>query len=325
MEVVGVGIVAVDVIDEVAEFPKGRSGSTGELLPLDGDEFRPDERQRSGVCALGTREIGRRLRHLHDPAHRIHANVVFDCTICFKYILSSRATGSRTIVHSRDLEELSVADFQRAFDRFVAVLSSLMSCTSTSVTSPMWFHFEGRNMEPVLRMMQYVRANAPPKSVISVEIEALRYDWALARKLVASADFAFVSKDYIRDKLGYDSAACFMEAEFKKLQVETAGSLKALISPWGADGVYYLTEENGDQSKMVRRIPTRRLDQVVESIGAGDTFIGASIAAMSRGLPLDVALRMACEVATSKCLQVGLSLPHEACKQWVQAMRTYTA
>lgn len=140
-------------------------------------------------------------------------------------------------------------------------------------------------------------------------------------RLAASADFVFVSKDYIRDKLGFDTAASFMESEFKKLLQADRGSLKAIISPWGAEGVYYLSDLSGDSQSAVRRIPTKRLDHVVESIGAGDSFIGASIAALSKGVPLDASLRLACEVATSKCLHVGLIFPQDVCKQWTNIIQ----
>lgn len=90
-------------------------------------------------------------------------------------------------MHSRDLEELKVSDFEHACDRLVSSrrrkeLSSASAASTNAAPDSMWFHFEGRNMESVLQMMHHVRTNAPPASVISVEIEALRYDWELARK-----------------------------------------------------------------------------------------------------------------------------------------------
>jgi hypothetical protein len=44
-----------------------------------------------------------------------------------------------------------------------------------------WFHFEGRNMDIVLQMMQLVREKVP-EVTLSVEIEALRYHWQIAKK-----------------------------------------------------------------------------------------------------------------------------------------------
>ncbi|KUF95689.1 Serine/threonine-protein kinase ark1 [Phytophthora nicotianae] len=78
------------------------------------------------------------------------------------------------------------------------------------VDAPVWFHFEGRNMETVRNMMLHIRENAP-QAKISVEIEFPRYPWTLAKTLASLADYVFMSKDYLRDNIHILSAKDFFD------------------------------------------------------------------------------------------------------------------
>lgn len=138
------------------------------------------------------------------------------------------------------------------------------------------------------------------------------------RRLVTTANYAFVSKDYIRDNLSFQDAEGFLVAEFGGEQKED-GSLKAVICPWGSDGVFYL--HRSEPIRGVQRIATKPLDRVVESIGAGDTFIGACVAALSNAVPLEQALGMACEVATEKCSRIGFEFAIEERERWTRFMK----
>lgn len=134
-----------------------------------------------------------------------------------------------------------------------------------------------------------------------------------------AADYVFASKDYIRDNLGYQDATSFLQTEFNENQPGKGVQLKAVICPWGADGVYFLRLEES-ASEPVQRILTESLDRVVESIGAGDTFIGASVAALSNNVSLTAALQLACEIATEKCLHVGFELINEKRGKWLDVV-----
>ena len=62
----------------------------------------------------------------------------------------------------------------------------------------------------------------------------------------------------------------------------------------------------------------KRLDDVVDSTGAGDTFNAGVIAALSCGASVSEALHAGCHVAGQKVAQVGfdgLSLPKEQQQQ----------
>ncbi|KAL3674452.1 hypothetical protein V7S43_000402 [Phytophthora oleae] len=219
------------------------------------------------------------------------------------YILSSRATGSRTIVNSRNLSELS----------YEAFLQQLTLYRRETQEDRVWFHFEGRNLGEAEKMMFFVREKMPAAK-ISVEIEATRNDWGSARKLISMADYIFLSKDYLRENLGFQSAKHFFAAvTAKQWGVRLTNHSSAFICPWGDEGVYYMDVHTSE----MHYIAGARLDKVVETIGAGDSFIGASLAGLSCGnVPLDVVLKTACEVAGAKCSKQGFALSVEDQTTW---------
>lgn len=77
-------------------------------------------------------------------------------------------------MHSRDLAELS-------YEAFVKQLALYRRNIQQDPNTPVWFHFEGRNLEATEQMMLHVRESMPGVS-ISVEIEALRNGWDSAMK-----------------------------------------------------------------------------------------------------------------------------------------------
>ncbi|TMW56027.1 hypothetical protein Poli38472_008675 [Pythium oligandrum] len=303
MEVVGVGIATIDVIHDVAAYPqedskvralsakKRRGGNVSNALVVCS--------QLGATCRwMGTTTDPKRdgdAAFVYDDLNKYAvdmslASVVVSGAMPVSYILSSRATGSRTIIHHRDLPELS-------FDSF----RELLGCLSP-INLPRWFHFEGRNLGNVALMMQYVRTHSP-SSMISVEIEALRNEWEDTRRLGALADVVFVSKDYIREKLQLSNANAFFQSVIGMQCPESRPIV--WICPWGSTGVYFMDRTQCDH------IPTASLDVVHDSVGAGDSFIGATIAALAYDVPLVDALRMACRVATTKCTIEGFELPKE--------------
>lgn len=227
------------------------------------------------------------------------------------YIVASRETGSRTIVHSRTIAELSC-------DAFAAQVGRYLKQVRQDVTAPVWFHFEGRNMETVRNMMLHIREHVP-QAKISVEIEFPRYPWSLAKTLASFADYVFMSKDYLRDNIQISTAGEFFEGiQEKQWGEDWSRWVRAFICPWGADGVYYLDMTDS----ATHHIPTTQLDHVVESNGAGDSFIGATLAALSRdNVPLHLALTIACDVATVKCSQHEFKLPADKLLRWKQDLQ----
>eukprot|EP00644_Phytophthora_capsici_P006217 jgi/Phyca11/117189/e_gw1.32.366.1 len=189
MDVIAVGTAAIDVVHEVAAYPEAT-----DFLCIEEDTKARSlaaYRCRGGNAANALvicSQLGGRCHWLStstDPekdsdASFIHADLaVFnvDCSLAvimkegsMPYILASRETGSRTIVHSRTIAELSCEAFEKQVEQFL----------TENQQRPAWFHFEGRNMETVRKMMVHVRERVP-YSKVSVEIEFPRYPWTLAK------------------------------------------------------------------------------------------------------------------------------------------------
>lgn len=140
-------------------------------------------------------------------------------------------------------------------------------------------------------------------------------------RLMAAANYVFVSKDYIKEKLNLQTAQQFFDGVLDGQWGEDWSTfVKGFICPWGADGVYFLNMS----SASVHHVEAEQLDHVVESVGAGDSFIGATIAALSAAIhsPLEQAIRLACQVATNKCTHQGFRLSAKAWSEWVHALQT---
>lgn len=193
-------------------------------------------------------------------------------------ILLSRATGSRTIVHSRDLRELSAADFDRI------PLEGLA-----------WAHFEGRNPAETRCMIRRVRAQAP-RVPISVELEKPRpgIEALLEGPAVVLASRAFARAG------GFDDAGAFLGDLLARSDAQIA------VVAWGAEGAVVQTRGGA-----VHRVPAYAPRAVVDTLGAGDVLNAGVIHGLIRGAgPLE-AVEWAVKLAGLKCGQVGLRVPPE--------------
>lgn len=195
------------------------------------------------------------------------------------YIVHNARNASRTVVHHRDLPEYGAEDFTRlelhAYD---------------------WVHFEGRAVQDTLQMLMQAR-RARPDLTRSVELEAVRPGIAA---LAPHAEVVFFSKSYAR-ACGHAAAGDFLR------DMRGLAPRGLLVCAWGEGGAYALDARN----ELVHA-PAVAPREIVDTIGAGDTFNGAFIDAMLRKLPLPGALAFACRVAGAKCGTVGLSLPEHA-------------
>ncbi|XP_037346952.2 ketohexokinase isoform X5 [Pungitius pungitius] len=156
-----------------------------------------------------------------------------------------------------------------------------------------WIHWEGRNAEEQVKMIQRVvafNATLPRQQqriTVSVEIEKTREP---LYQLFPHGDVVFVSKDVARH-FGFLSAA----AALKGLR----GRVKpgaVLVCAWAEEGADAL----GPDGSVIHSdaFPPETL---VDTLGAGDTFNSAVIYTLSNGGSLQDALTFGCRVAGRKC------------------------
>lgn len=191
------------------------------------------------------------------------------------YITLNEHTGSRTIVHYRNLPEFSFDDFCRI-----------------DLENVDWLHFEGRNVEETAQMLALAHNHAPALRC-SVEVEKPRESIEV---LFADADVLLFSPDYARAR------GTSPEALLAGLRATTTADLFCTAGAAGAMAM----DKKGELHRS-RAFPP---SQVVDTLGAGDTFNAAVIDGYLRGLGIDSVLSRACRVAGAKVGQPGFADLH---------------
>lgn len=181
----------------------------------------------------------------------------------------------RTIVHYRDLPEVTARQFGRI-----------------DLEPYGWVHFEGRNVAQLLPMLAHVRS-ARPQVAISLELEKPRDGIDAAWGM---ADFLICSRGYAMHH-GYDDPV-----EFLGWMREKSPRSVAVVA-WGESGAYALTA-TGD----AMHAPALLQERVIDTLGAGDTFNAGLIGSLAVGRELLDAMREACRLAGIKCGQHGLKV-----------------
>jgi len=281
--ILAVGIATLDIINVVDQYPKEDS------------EVRVSgQRICRGGNATNTLVVLSQLQHqcswagvwvdepdghtILDDLHR-HKVDTRNCQVKPRgkvptsYILLSQQTGSRTIVHYRDISELS-------FTHFEQIDLSILD----------WIHFEGRNVIETHKMLQWVK-QAHPDLPISLEVEKPRLG---IEPLFQYVDVLFCSQSFAQHH-SYHNASDFLHD--LRLQVSQAD----LVCAWGQAGAYAM-----DKQGHLLHSPAYPPPQIVDTLGAGDTFNASLIDSFCRQQDLSMALHEACWLAGKKCGQVGL-------------------
>ncbi|AEO56213.1 hypothetical protein MYCTH_2116851 [Thermothelomyces thermophilus ATCC 42464] len=208
-----------------------------------------------------------------------------DCSHCLyregyeepasSYVIRSAETGSRTIVNFNDLPEMTAREFEKIADTFV------------KQGEECWWHFEGRIPETTLQCIRYLR-RVTPKSTISVEVEKPNREGLV--ELAAEADVVFYSRSWAEPRV----------QEPRGLSQGRSG----VIEEWGAGALSLPSGEyiHHRAAQSEGRVP------VIDTIGAGDTFI----AAMLYGLHADAwsretKLSFGVDLATKKVQREGFA------------------
>jgi len=193
------------------------------------------------------------------------------------YVTLNRHNGSRTIVHYRDLPEFDDRDFAQIDLKIYD-----------------WLHFEGRNVVATARILERA-AEITPTIPRSVEIEKPRPDIEL---LFAHADTLLFSRHYATAR-GYTDPERFLH------MIASEAPTSHRILAWGEMGAYALSRD-GELSHS----PAYPPPQVIDTLGAGDTFNAGIIDALVRNEKLGTAIEHACRLAGRKCGHDGLDFLH---------------
>lgn len=187
------------------------------------------------------------------------------------YITINTENGSRSIIHYRDLNELSAGDF-----------------CSIDLSHYGWLHFEARNPAQLKLMLKHASGYSIP---VSLELEKER---ANIDELMPYAHLLLISKPFAKSRGFTQATDCL--AHFS-----TRFPDKIITCTWGSKGAWAYQNLN------IIHQPATRLNNIVETLGAGDTFNAAMIACLHRQTPLPEALRLACQLAEKKCQQTGFN------------------
>jgi len=282
--ILGVGTATLDLVNEVPTYP-------GE----DSEVRAQDQHRRRGGNAANTVAVLAQLGHRcawagtwadepdghwiladleargvrTDPAVRVASG-----KSPTSYITLARDTGSRTIVHYRDLPELTAGELQAG-----------------ALTAYRWVHLEARpHTDEIRRMQRLVRAHNPGASV-SLEVEKPRSG---LERCLQDPDVVLFSGDYARGQ-GFDDPEAFL----RSLDPAAVPGLK--VCTWGEGGAAAL-----DNGARLHRVAAHPPERVVDTVGAGDTFNAGLIDALLHDHSPYEALEAAVQLAGRKCGQHGL-------------------
>ena len=292
-KILGVGIATLDIINTVERFPeedeeiraiaqtRTRGGNvTNTLVVLSQLGHR--------VTWAGTLAQDENSHLIRDDLEYYSVDISPVQTIPLgqtptSYVTLNQQNGSRTIVHYRDLDEYSFESFKQI-----------------NLTDFDWLHFEGRNVDQTRLMLDYARQKAPdiPRSV---EIEKTRPDIG---ELCGLAELLLYSRSYVQGETGAAESSVSPGNDsnpmaFLENRIHQAPAADHVCT-WGEDGAYGIS-----RSGSKTHVPAVKPAQVIDTLGAGDTFMAGLIYGKLAGMDFTDALKTACALAGQKCGQQG--------------------
>lgn len=275
------GVATLDIINTVDEYPAE-----------DSEVRASDQVSRTGGNACNSAQVMQQLGHSSSllcpfaddaaadfiqaelRAQQIdirHCPIQTGSTTPTSCISLSRASGSRSIVHYRKLDELKAQQFAQL-----------------PLSSYHWCHFEARNCEQLLDMLQQCKAAGRP---VSLELEKPRDK---LQPLLPLADVLLISRPFAESQ-GFSTAE-------QCLQHFSSRFADSIIScSWGDQGAWLY-----DKQQIIHQ-PAFPVARVVDSLGAGDTFNAGLISQLAQNIAPEKALAFACALAANKCTQTGFN------------------
>ncbi|KAJ3284879.1 hypothetical protein HK104_009747 [Borealophlyctis nickersoniae] len=208
------------------------------------------------------------------------------------YIIST--PHSRTIINHNTVPDFTVREFQGT------VLPTLDAVDAEGKES--WVHIEGRNVGEVTCMVDTLlttrsRFGGGGGGMNTVSIEFEKPGREGLDGLVGKADVLFFSRVYVEGTGFTGAPERFLESVRGSCRVGAV-----LFVTWGSEGAYTLVNT---PSASIIHVPAPRVDAVVDTVGAGDTFIAGCILALSCKRSAEEAARFGCRLASEKCAQDG--------------------
>lgn len=191
------------------------------------------------------------------------------------YITVNQQNGSRTIVHYRDLPELTAAAFMKI-----------------EVERYDWLHFEGRNVSALGEMLSFARARVVDQP-LSLEIEKVREG---LEDLIPWVDVVMFSRAYAQAQGFHDAI------DFLRHRQAIHGALW-MTCTWGEQGAWAI-----DHNGVIFHEPALATSVVVDTVGAGDVFNAGLVHALATGQTLEQALQYAVRLAGRKVQQRGFQM-----------------
>ncbi|XP_060655479.1 ketohexokinase [Drosophila nasuta] len=169
----------------------------------------------------------------------------------FSSVIIAQDTGSRTIVHcNKNYPYVTWEDFRKI-----------------DLNEYGWVHFEARHPKETIKMIETVRQHNALHDTnikISLDFETL-YEKNL--KLCLSCDYVVFSKD-LASRQGWETACSACSHLVSAL---TPSSVN-IICPWGKEGASCV-----DSFHNYSDVPAHEPDSVVDTLGAGDSFMAGFI------------------------------------------------
>ena len=187
-------------------------------------------------------------------------------------VLIAGTSGHRAIVHHRGTPEYGLNDFARL-----------------DLSRWRWAHFEARPGPETGRMVRHARLFRPDL-LISIEVEKVRPGIEACFPMVRLALF---SRGYV-EACGFPRPDAFL----REMRGRVPQTLMSVA--WGDEGAWAI-ESDGT----LHHAPAVPPPEVIDTIGAGDTFNAGMIGALAAGHPLRESLAAACRLAGRKVGQVG--------------------
>lgn len=161
-----------------------------------------------------------------------------------------------------------------------------------------WIHFEGRNVDNVLKMIKYIRENDTKRQItISVDLEKNKPN--VDKLLYADIDVFIIEKEF-----GHLFKLTSPEQMINEMPSKITNNNALLAMPWGNLGAYGYNMQKKQNCFSKCYLPSGC--EVLDTLGAGDSFTGAIIFGLGMlQYDLQQALEFACRVAGAKCGQPG--------------------